>query len=112
MSGTQAPYIMTLGDSKDQQVEHEKAHASLSRTCERESVANGKVPVGARDPKRGELSVKEASAHGHSWMTGAHAELRAIQAACQALRSDDLIGLTMYCTRNGRDRRSAYPVIR
>lgn len=62
----------------------------------REALASGEVPVGAvivRDRQiLGEGTECTRALLDHS----AHAELRAVQAACQTLRSTDLRGCTLY----------------
>lgn len=76
-------------------------HESPMRRClelARESLANGEVPVGAVVVRDGQIIAEGAERTRALLDHTAHAEVRAIHAACQALQSTSLAGLTLYST--------------
>jgi tRNA(adenine34) deaminase len=78
-------------------MEHERQMARCLELA-RQALASREAPVGAV-VTRGEQIVGEGSESTRAALDHcAHAEIRAIQAACQALRSSDLTGLTLYST--------------
>ena len=79
-------------------IEDDERYMRLALEAARESAAAGDVPVGAVMVRDGEVIAAEGNARERERVATAHAECRAIEAACRALGGWHLTRCTLYVT--------------